>query len=74
MSLLDEATELVAQVGPRCGIARLKKVDPKLYEELEEALVSDLPSTAIAKALQARGSTLTYHTVGRHRAGSCSCH
>lgn len=73
MALLDEAAALVAQVGPRCGIARLKKSDPALYEELEEALVSDLPSSAIAKALQARGSSVTYETVTRHRGGVCAC-
>ena len=74
MSLLSEAKGLTVQTGGRCTVYLLAKtLEPAEAEELREAIAADVQSTAIARALAARGHTLNSLAIQRHRRGDCRC-
>ena len=75
MSLIDEAAELEHRQGGTCGVQTLlARLSPSEQDELNEALASSVHSKALARALQARGHEMGYHTIARHRRRDCKCH
>lgn len=72
MSLTDEARDLVRKPGIRCFLHKLHDDDPELAAEIDEALASDLPTSAITAALAVRGIRLERQVLPRHRRQECS--
>jgi hypothetical protein len=86
VSFADEAEKEKREgyLGRGCGVgAMLGQLDPKLREEVTEALNDrpDIPATAIRKALLKRAETYagrsfrvpSAYTLVRHRRGDCNC-
>lgn len=71
MSLLDEGRALHRGKGSVCSVAAVR--DAVGPDEFDEAMASDVETSAINRALQARGFTLSKDTLGRHRKGDCKC-
>ena len=73
MSLLDEIAAEVRGPGSRCSVGVLLEENPAGAAELQAALDSDYPATAISAALKKRGHTISDTTISRHRRGACQC-
>lgn len=60
--------------GPNCSVAELLGRLPKdLVGDLNEALASAVPATAISRALVKLGHDMSASPLQRHRRGDCSC-
>ena len=71
-SLLDEARAIGTSKGPDCSVGKLL-LDPVIGPELAQALAATVQSTALGKALKARGYAVLSDTIARHRRGDCKC-
>lgn len=71
MSLLDEGRAASTHKGSVCTVAAIRlAVGPA---EFDEAMASDIDTSAITRALRARGFVISKDTLGRHRKGDCKC-
>lgn len=74
MSLLAEATALTTRKGGVCSVNLLEQtLEPALLAELREALDSQVETSALARALTARGHDIKATALQRHRRGDCAC-
>jgi hypothetical protein len=73
-SLLADATAMTTKKGGKCSVyVLLQTLEPGLLAELNEALDSRVESTALSKALIARGYDIRREPLQRHRRGECAC-
>jgi hypothetical protein len=74
MSLLAEATALTTRKGGVCSVSLLEQtLDPATLAELREAMGSPVETSALARALTARGHDIKATALQRHRRGDCAC-
>lgn len=75
MGFADEVTLLQRGRGATCTVGEyLGELDADQRHEIEEVMRNDkYTSTAIAKALVARGFKTSSTTLMRHRRGDCKC-
>ena len=76
MSLLDEARAQTRKPGYACTISGIIEDLGDEAAELDAMLAlpnRDLPTSAISRALRARGFQFREDTLGRHRRGECQC-
>jgi hypothetical protein len=73
MGLKDEVVALRSVRGPQCRMCRLLTASSALERaEIEDALQDpELEGFALARALTARGHTISGQTLNRHRRGLC---
>lgn len=71
MTLLDEARALVRRPGITCALDTIRRANPVLAAEIDDAIASDVPAPAISEALRARGIELDRQVLNRHRRGDC---
>lgn len=75
MGLRDEIRQQTHSKGPKCSVRLL--VDSLESEDAADlvAALDDhaVMSSHIAKALKARGHSMSDHTISRHRRKVCSC-
>lgn len=77
MSVLDEISAEVSDVGGRCRVGpALEKLDPAVAAGYVSALrmsPADAPGSAIERALRKRGVTVRANSIQRHRRDGCTC-
>ena len=75
MSFADEVKANGQLPGGRCAVGQmLATVDDDLRTEIVAVIESAAySSSAIARALKARGHDITENSVGRHRREGCRC-
>jgi len=75
MSFADEVRSSGRAPGSECAVAKmLAEIDDKLAAEIAAVIGSPAYSTsAIARALKARGLDASEASVGRHRREACRC-
>lgn len=73
-SLLAEIEQQSTTRSGTCSVALvLVRMSTAEAEELRQAMAGHYQSTAIARALKARGYRIESQSVGRHRRGDCQC-
>ena len=75
MGLVDEARGQLGRPGTQCLVAVFRAtLSPADLSDFDEAVLEpDVTAMALSRALKARGTTLPYHSINRHRRGDCKC-
>lgn len=74
MSLANRlAEQRDGKPGPKCSMCRiLVDLSDDERQAVEDAMASEMQSSAIYRALRAEGYEIRQATVGRHRRGDCT--
>lgn len=71
MTLADEARAYVRRPGVPCALDIIRRTNPALAAEIDEAIATDVPAPAIMAALRARDIDFDRQVITRHRRGDC---
>ena len=73
MSLTDDIEASTRRPGGTCTIPGIIEALGAEGAELVAALASDVPASAISRALTLRGHSIGVYTLARHRRRDCRC-